>query len=85
MANPHHRKKHKEHLKQFQKRVASQTGEPKAKSKASSVFGIGSAIAGLAVFYFATQGDFLWAAGGAAIGGLIGYLIGRNIDNSPKK
>ena len=85
MANPHHRKKHKEHLKQFQNRVASQTGEPKAKAKASSVFGIGTAVAGLAVFYFATQGDFVWAAAGAIIGGVIGYLIGKSVDKAPKK
>lgn len=85
MANPHHRKKHKEHLKQFQNRVASQTGESKEKAKASSVFAIGGAIAGLAVLYFATQGNFIWAAGGGVIGGAIGYLIGKNVDRAAKK
>jgi len=85
MANPHHRKKHKEHLKQFQNRAAAGTGESKEKAKASSVFAVGGAIAGLAVIYFATQGDFLWAAGGAVVGGFIGYLVGKNVDRTPKK
>jgi hypothetical protein len=44
MARPHHRKGHKEHLKQFQNRTAGSTGESKAKAKASSVFAVGGAI-----------------------------------------
>lgn len=85
MANPHHRKNHKGHLKQFQNRNAGATGESKAKAKASSLFAIGGAIAGLAIFYFATQGDFIWALAGGLGGGLIGYLIGKNIDRTAKK
>jgi len=85
MARPHHRKGHKEHLKQFQSRAAGNTGESKAKAKASSVFAVGGAIVGLAVLYFATQGDFLWAFGGAVAGAAIGYLIGKNIDRAAKK
>ena len=85
MANPHHRKKHKEHLKQFQNRAASTTGESKAKTKASSVFAVGGAITGLAILYFATQGDIIWALGGTVVGAAIGYLIGKNIDRAAKK
>ena len=85
MARPHHRKGHKEHLKQFQNRAAGNTGESKAKAKASSVFAVGGAIVGMALLYFATQGDFVWALGGGLAGGLIGYLIGRGIDKAPKK
>lgn len=85
MANPHHRKKHKAHLRQFQQRAASNTGESKAKAKASSVFAVGAAVAGLAIFYFATQGDFIWALAGGLGCGLIGYLIGKNVDRAPKK
>ena len=85
MANPHHRKKHKAHLKQFQQRAVSGTGESKAKAKASSVFAIGGAVVGLIVLYLATQGDFLWAVAGGLAGGLIGYLVGKNIDRAPKK
>ena len=85
MARPHHRKGHKEHLKQFQNRVAGSTGESKAKSKASSVFAVGGAITGLAILYFATQGDFVLALGGAVVGAGLGYLIGKNVDRSSKK
>jgi uncharacterized membrane protein YfcA len=85
MARPHHRKGHKEHLKQFQNRAAGNTGESKTKAKASSVFAVGGAIVGLAVLYFATQGDFVWALGGAVAGAVIGYLVGKGVDRSPKK
>ncbi len=85
MANPHHRKKHKGHLKQFRQRTASQTGESKEKAKASTVFAITGAIVGMAVLYFATQGDFLWAAGGGILGGIVGFMIGKSVDKQPKK
>ncbi len=85
MARPHHRKGHKEHLKQFQNRVAGNTGESKAKAKASSVFAVGGAVVGMAIFYFATQGDFFWALGGGIVGAAVGYLIGKNIDRAARK
>ena len=85
MARPHHRKGHKEHLKQFQNRTTGSTGESKARAKASSVFAVGGVIVGFAVLYFATQGDFVWAIGGGAAGGAIGYLIGKSIDRAPRK
>ena len=85
MANPHHRKKHKSHLQQFQRRAKSHTGESKEKAKASTVFAIAGAVVGIAVLYFATQGDIVWALGGALVGGLIGYLIGKSVDKAPKK
>ena len=85
MARPHHRKGHKEHLKQFQNRTAGSTGESKAKAKASSVFAVGGAITGLAILYFATPGDFVLALGGAVVGAAVGYLIGKNIDRAAKK
>ena len=85
MANPHHRKKHKAHLRQFQQRTAAQTGESKEKANASTVFAVTGAVVGIAVLYFATQGDFVWAIGGGLVGGLIGYLIGKSFDKAPKK
>lgn len=85
MARPHHRKGHKEHLKQFQNRTSGNTGESKTKTKASSVFAVGGAVAGLAILYFATQGDFIWALGGTIVGGALGYMIGKNIEKAPKK
>ena len=85
MARSHHRKKHREHLKQFQQRAARGTGESKEKAKASSVFGITGAVVGIAVLYFATQGNLVWAIGGGVIGGAIGYLMGKGVDKTPKK
>lgn len=85
MARPHHRKGHKEHLKQFQNRNAGNTGESKTKAKATSVFAVGGAVAGMAILYFATQGDFVWAIGGTIAGAAIGYLIGKNVERAAKK
>ena len=82
MANPHHRKKHKEHLRQFQHRGDMKT--EKAKGSGTMVFAIAGAAAGLAILYFATQGNFIWAIAGALAGGAIGYIIGKNIDKSAK-
>jgi len=85
MANPHHRKKHKGHLKQFQQRAAGHTGESKEKASASTVFAITGAIVGIAILFFATGGDYIWALGGGVVGGLIGYLVGKSWDKNPKK
>jgi uncharacterized membrane protein YfcA len=85
MARPHHRKGHKEHLKQFQNRTAGNTGESKSRSKASSVFAVGGAVAGLAIFFFATQGDFVWAIAGTIVGAALGYFVGKNIEKAAKK
>lgn len=85
MANPHHRKNHKGHLKQFRQRAAGQTGESKEKAKASTVFAVTGAIVGIAILFFATGGNYVWALGGGLIGGIIGYLMGKGIDKQPKK
>lgn len=83
MARPHHRKKHKEHLRQFQHKGDMQVDD--AKGKGSNVFAVVGAVVGLAVIYFATQGDLLWGAVGAIAGAAMGYLIGKSIDSSGKK
>lgn len=83
MARPHHRKKHKEHLRQFQHKADINTDD--AKGKGSNVFAIVGAVVGMAVIYFATQGDIIWALGGAVIGGGAGYLLGKSIDRPAKK
>jgi hypothetical protein len=80
MARSHHRKKHKEHLRQFKHRDDAVTHTPK--SKASGIFAIGGAIIGLAVSYFTTEGSYLWMAIGTLAGCGLGYFIGRKIDES---
>jgi len=83
MARSHHRKKHKEHLRQF--KHSHDTTSPKIKSKASSVFTFIGMIIGLIISYFASNGIAIWTAIGALAGGLAGYFIGRGIDSEKKK
>lgn len=83
MANPHHRKKHKEHLRQFQQSRDNFTKD--VKGKATNIFAIVGAVIGLAISYFATQGSLIWIIVGTIAGAGIGYLFGYNIDKSTSK
>ncbi len=80
MARSHHRKKHKEHLRQFKQSQDGASIPAAARSKASVVFGILGALIGFAVCYFATNGILLWSAFGLLAGSTAGYYIGRNVD-----
>ena len=80
MARSHHHKKHKAHLQQF--KHSQDTAVPKAKGKAAYVFLIIAAIVGLLIGYFASNGAVAWMGIGLAVGGLVGYLIGRRVDSS---
>lgn len=81
MARPHHRKKHKTHVRQFRKSLDTRDPSPKYSAKAISVFTIGGGLAGFAIGYFASQGSMLWLIVGLLAGGAIGYLIGKRIDS----
>jgi uncharacterized membrane protein YfcA len=78
MARTHHRKKHKEHLRQF-KHSHDINKSKKIKTGASGVFGFGGVIAGILLGYFA-GGSIVWMAVGLVAGGIVGYFIGRRID-----
>ena len=80
MARSHHRKKHKEQLRQFKHKEETTWSTPK--SKAANVFAVVGAIVGLAVSYFSTAGSILWISVGLIAGGIAGYLIGRKVDES---
>ena len=80
MARSHHRKKHKEHVRQFKHK--GDLAAPKAKGKASVTFFAVGAIVGFLVCYFISQGAIGWAAIGLAAGGIGGYLMGRRIDHN---
>lgn len=84
MARPHHRKKHKSHLRQFRHTHDTSVSSGGLKGKAVSVFTIAGAIAGLAIGYFATQGTMLWVVVGLLAGGAAGYFIGRRMDADEK-
>ena len=76
MARSHHRRKHKH----FQ--PPPHTGSHKAKRNAATIFAIGGGVVALIIFYSATDGSLIWVIIGALAGGLIGYFIGRRIDQS---
>ena len=78
MARSHHRKKHKEHLRQFKQ--SHDTISPKVKSKATNVFSFFGAIIGLVISYFASDVSLIWIVAGTIAGGLAGFFIGRNIE-----
>ena len=83
MAQSHHRKKHKEHLRQYQHKQGNISSAPKR--KAAVIFAIVGAVIGLAVSYFASDANFAWIVIGTVVGGAAGYLFGRNIDNGINK
>ena len=85
MARSHHRKKHKEHLRQFKHSQETTTDIPRGKTAAIWVFSIAGAVLGFAVAYFATSGAVLWMVAGLIAGGLAGYWIGRRIDGDKAK
>jgi NAD/NADP transhydrogenase beta subunit len=80
MARSHHRKNHKEHLHQYQKSRDSFTTDVKAKG--TNIFAIVGAVVGLAIAYFATQGNIVWIIAGTVVGGAAGYFVGKSVDNA---
>ena len=77
MARSHHRKKHKQHLRTYQhsKELSFRT----RKSKVTVIFTLLGLALGLGISYFAVN-TALALVVGAALGGLVGYLIGRKMD-----
>lgn len=79
MARSHHRKKHKEHLREFKDRERAPS--PAAKTKAAIVFAIAGTILGLAITYFGTQSSITWMVIGSVAGAVVGYAVGRKVDS----
>ena len=84
MARSHHRKKHKQHLRQYQHNHDA-AGTRIKKARVSGTFAMVGIILGAAVGYFATDGNPTWIAFGAIIGGLAGYLGGQYFDREAKR
>ena len=83
MARSHHRKKHKEHLRQFKhSQEGSTVSSASPKTRAAVIFAILGGLLGLAVGYFATNGNLVWLGAGAGICGIAGFFFGRNVDRS---
>ena len=78
MARSHHRKKHKEHLRQYQKTTEGVTSTRRAKVTGTFIaIGI---ILGIAIGYFSTGGELPWVIGVAVVGGVAGWFAGRYFD-----
>ncbi len=80
MPQSHHRKKHKEHLKQYQQTHEGGMSKGRRNKAAGPLIVIGAAL-GLALGYFAS-GTTLWITGGAIAGAIVGYLIGHYMDKN---
>ena len=79
MARSHHRKKHREHVKQFRQSHDTATSAG-SNGKATTIVMIVGAFTGLAVAYFASGGVLLWMTVGLIIGAAGGYFAGKKID-----
>ena len=80
MARSHHRKKHKEHLRQF-RHSQDTTAVKSGKGKTVGLFTAIGAALGFAVSYFAAQGSAIWIGTAIVAGAVIGYFIGHKIDS----
>jgi hypothetical protein len=78
MARPHHRKKHREHLRQFRQKEGTRSSS--SKTKASWIMATIGAVFGLGVSYIATQGELLWMLIAVIICTVAGYFMGLRID-----
>lgn len=81
MANPHHRKKHKEHVKQF--RHQHQGGEshaPASRKSGAFFFAVIGALVGLLIAVFAVNSAPVWLAVLIAAGFTGGYFIGKSLE-----
>jgi ABC-type dipeptide/oligopeptide/nickel transport system permease subunit len=79
MARSHHRKKHREHVKQF--RQSHDTAAPAGSNgKAVTIVMIIGALTGFAVAFFASGGVLLWMTLGLLLGAAGGYFAGKRID-----
>ncbi len=81
MARSHHRKKHKQHLKQFKSTQENALSgvSPSNRVSGTWMFGIVGLVVGLALGYFAS-GSVLWLVVGGVAGTAAGYVIGKRID-----
>jgi len=84
MARSHHRKKHKEHLRQYQHEHDSVAQKAKG-NKAANVFTVVGAVAGLALGYFSSDRSTVWSILVALAGAAAGYFFGRSLDRQSNK
>lgn len=81
MAQSHHRKKHKEHLRQFKTSHDTNKASSSTRIKTTGIFTIVGAATGFAISYFATGINIIWSPLSVIAGGIAGYYIGQKIDS----
>jgi 1,4-dihydroxy-2-naphthoate octaprenyltransferase len=81
MARSHHRKKHKEHLRQFKHTHDNASSSSSAKGKTTVIFTLIGIATGFAISYFAAAGNIFWIATGLIAGGIAGFYTGHKIDS----
>lgn len=74
---PESRNRHKHHHQHVVHHAAA-----KPKRSAASVLTIIAAILGFSVACFTQGADYLWMIAGTAFGGIVGYLVGHNMDKA---
>lgn len=84
MARSHHRKKHKQQLHQFKQSREISSVSSKSKVAARWIFGIGGAILGFAIVFFATGSSLLWGVVGLIPGAIAAYYYGKTIEQKNK-
>jgi len=80
MARSHHRKKHKEQVRQFKHK--SDTSITGSKSKSAGLLSVVAGVVGAALGYIVSNGSMIWTLLVLVAGAAMGYLIGRKIDAS---
>jgi len=79
MARSHHRKKHKAHVRQYQKSQEGNAARVR-KRKVTGTITIIGAFLGIVLGYFGSGGDVLWIIVGTLAGAVVGFLTGRFLD-----
>lgn len=81
MANPHHRKKHKEHVKQFRHQHQGGASHEQAPRKSGALmFAVIGALVGLLIAVFAVNSAPVWLAVLIAAGFTGGYFVGKSLE-----
>ena len=81
MARSHHRKKHKEQLRQFKHDNEGAGTSSAGRGKVTVLFTFIGAATGFAISYFAAGGTIVWICIALLAGAVAGYFIGRKFDN----
>ncbi|MBK8951875.1 MAG: hypothetical protein IPM85_05750 [Chitinophagaceae bacterium] len=81
MARSHHRKAHKQRLKDY-KHVHEDLAHVRQKTGTTFVFTLLGIVLGGTVGYIATGGALLWIAAGIVVMGFAGYLLGKRVEKA---